>query len=256
MNKQHKQLRGLIVGFVGLGMLSAAHAQLSAPPSSVWQLARSSAVGLKLPAGLSAANADVIATTTAIDVFSSANLYQQITTLGVAKKPNQSLTTAQITRTYLGANPSDTVLRFGVQISELASPVRALRFNGASVTSYSLLANVSRPFATPFGTLAVGGTAAYGVAKPWGVGERSRTVFQGGVDAALRFSASSQIGLAYNVESGLEPGSLLQRNLSATYGYQFTPGLKMLVSVSRDVSRGLFEPAIGLSGGVLLRYSY
>jgi hypothetical protein len=250
----NKQLWTIVAGVLGLGLGGAAHAQLSAPPTSAWQLASGSALGLQLPASLGTTENGNSATT--VGVFSSASLYQQIATLGVAQKSIQPLTTVQITRTYFGVNPGDTVLRFGVQVGEMASPARPLRFNASSVPSYSLLANVSRPFATPLGTFAVGGTAAYGVAKPWGVGERSRAVFQGGVDAALKFSASSQIGLAYSVESGLEPGSSLQRNLSATYGYQFTPGLKMLVSVSRDVSRGFFEPAIGLSGGVLLRYSY
>ena len=170
----------------------------------------------------------------------------------IAQNSLGTLSTAQITRSYY--TTGNALVSFGVQINSIANNATFAARN-ALVPVYALTASVARPFATPLGAVALNSGLSVGTSRATAL-NAARTVWQGGVDAALQFSAKSSVGLGYSVESALAPGAAPQRNLSASYGYQPTPSVKLLVNLSRDVSKGWAEPALGLSAGVSLRYSY
>jgi hypothetical protein len=245
-----------------VGDLSGLSSAFGLLPPRAW----SAQSGLQLPQLL---NEGAV---TSLDFFS-----RGIATKNRAYNSGDTLSTLQITRSFYVFD--SMLMGVGFQANALTNTITngltsdapfAARSGLASAftPAYALTANVSRPFATPLGALALRSGFAIGTARPaagtlaqslnqaQGSNGASRTVWQGGIDAALRFSAKSSVGLGYSVESALEPGAAPQRNLSASYGYQPTPSVKLLVNLSRDMSKAWSEPAVGLSAGVSLRYSY
>jgi hypothetical protein len=157
---------------------------------------------------------------------------------------------------YRAAGGSGLALSLGAQARGEQAPG-----SGALRWSQLVAARASLPLASDWsiaGSMGVGERAA-----GWRLGAGGDAALaangggrfvSGGIDAAWRYSASSSFGLAYGFESGLGGSEVVSmRMLSASYAYQFTPGLRLKVDVARQFGNDRL-PAF--SGLLSLRYSY
>jgi hypothetical protein len=76
--------------------------------------------------------------------------------------------------------------------------------------------------------------------------------WSGGLGAAWKFSSASSLGLNYRIEASALPEGAAARSLGLSYGYQFTPGLRLDTSLGRGLSDG--APRWG--GGLSISFSH
>ncbi len=79
-----------------------------------------------------------------------------------------------------------------------------------------------------------------------------RALWSGGLGAAWKFSTASSLGLNYRIEASALPEAAALRSLGLSYGYQFTPGLRLDTSLGRGLSDG--APRWG--GGLSISFSH
>ncbi len=75
----------------------------------------------------------------------------------------------------------------------------------------------------------------------------SATLPISGVGAAWNFSPASSLGLSYRVEPNLLPEAPAARTLGLSYGYQFTPGLRLSTSLGHGLTDSSPRWGAGLS---------
>lgn len=80
----------------------------------------------------------------------------------------------------------------------------------------------------------------------------STTLPISGVGAAWNFSPASSLGLNYRIEANVLPEAPALRSLGLSYGYQFTPSLRL----STNLGRGLSDSAPRWGGGLSISFSH
>jgi hypothetical protein len=138
--------------------------------------------------------------------------------------------------------------------TSLVAGQRSLRMGQGEVN-----VGISRSFgATPragsfwdLGNFSLVANAGY-AASGHGMDENLRTLWSGGLGAAWKFSTSSSLGLNYRIETGALPEGQASRSLGLSYGYQFTPGLR----VDTSLGRGLSDGAPRWGGGLSISFSH